>query len=190
MRLPSGQAQLAAGERAEIISRAAFVGDLEVGFEATVDPARATAVQWQLRYAPTAAALSADRQGSSATIIGATETCCDDRGAVRVSLTVGNLTRSTKSEQSPGSVFTFGGRLEKGTACASLQESDVLAVTVPDDILRRLHDADNPAAMNVVVAAGGPDVFISKLTVIGRPDPRWLRQALSSLLERRDAQDR
>ena len=177
-RVPVGGGDASDGHRAEIVSRAPFVGDIEVGYEVTADPTQPSAVGWAFRYAGRQA-------GGAATagrpVAGGAEVAVGDGGGVALQLALEDKTYRTQSGAAPGSVFTFGGRIDRGKAHVSLQDSDVMAETLPDATQRRLYRVDGPEAVHVVVSAGGPDLFIGKVTVIGRPDPRWLRRALEAL---------
>ena len=119
-------------------------------------------------------------------VAGTAEANFDGTGRMRIRLEVEGRTSEKTADVSPGSVFMFGGRIDKGVAYVSLQDGDVLARAVPVETMGRLNHADQPQPVNVVVTAGGPDLFISRLTVIGRPDPRWLRHTLQRLFDRLD----
>lgn len=184
-RAPGGQPAAADGRSPEIISRTPFLGDVEVSYEVTVDPAHASTVGWVFRYAPPAGT-GAAADPIDAPVAGMAEANVGGTARTRIRLAVDGRTSEKTTDASPGAVFAFGGRIEKGTAYVSLQDTDVLAQAIPVATMGRLYHADEPQPVNVVVTAGGPDLFISRLTVIGRPDPRWLRRALERLFDTPD----
>jgi ferric-dicitrate binding protein FerR (iron transport regulator) len=168
---------------AEIVSRATFIGEPEVRFDVTISPTRASSLGWAMRYA--------HRPDGSAPVAGAAQVSFDGQGKIDLRLDLAGTPSKTKSSPSPGPMFSFGGRLEEGQAYLLLgrvqeEPSPVLTETVPEATLRRLHHADSPEPVRVVISALGPDIFINRIVVIGRPDPNWLRASLASHFERLD----
>ncbi|NIA20684.1 MAG: hypothetical protein GWP05_01675 [Anaerolineaceae bacterium] len=164
----------------QIISRAAFVGDLEVEFGVTVDLQREATFGWQFRPVS---------DGADAAVTASAKLAIDKEPELNLSLTFDGQGRPGMAARLPGQQFRFGGRLEGDSAYLSLAGDDVIEAPVPDEMLRRLHDKENPEATRVVVRAGGADLFIANLTVTGRPDPRWLRTRLKQIFQNLDHQD-
>jgi len=164
----------------EIVSRIWFLGDVEVEFGVTVDLQREASFGWQFRPVGDTA---------DAAVAAFAELAIDKEPQLKLSLTFGGRSRPGMTARLPGQQFRFGGRLDGDSAFLSLAGDDVTEAPVPDEILRRLHDNDNPQATRVVVRAGGADLFITNLTVTGRPDPRWLRSRLKEIFQNLDHQD-
>jgi len=164
----------------EIISRASFLGDVEVEFGVTVDLQRKAACGWQFRPVGDTA---------DAGVTAFAELAVDKEPELKLSLTFDGQNRPGMTARLPGQQFRFGGRLDGDSAYLSLAGDDITELPVPDALLRRLHDKGNPEATRVVVRAGGADLFITNLTVTGRPDPRWLRTRLKEIFQNLDHQD-
>ncbi|MBN2583826.1 MAG: FecR domain-containing protein [Planctomycetes bacterium] len=159
----------------EIVSQVAFLGDVEVEFTANIEPQDGSLIGWQFRP-------DASQGFDPVTAVARLQTEPDRR--LRTSLAFGNSDRPSLTRILDGQVFRFGGRLEGNRTYLSLDGDDVAEAATPDAILAALHDKDNPQPLRVAIRAQGDDLFISNLTVIGRPDPRWLRQRLQRLLDR------
>lgn len=182
VRLPGGEGRLPQAGLARIVSRAAFVGDTEVSYEVTVDPSRSSTVGWAFAYARDDA--------DDAAVIGSAEVSFAGDRPVTVKLNIEDLRLAEGPAPSPGPVFALGGRIDRGWAYLSLADRDALDGCLPQVTQQKLYSAADPESLNVVVSAGGPDVFIRKLTVIGSPDPAWLRAALGAAVEKLDRDDR
>jgi len=161
-----------------IVSRAAFVGDVEVALTANMERRDGTQGGWEVRPA---VAGGFDAVTAMAAWTG-------PGPSLRMSLGFGDGgTHQTVTEPNVGQVFGFGGRLEGNRALVSLDDRDMINSAAPDAVLKALHDPAAPQALQVAVRAGGEDLFITHLTVIGRPDPRWLRQRLQQIVGDRPA---
>ena len=173
----------AAAERPEIVTRATFIGDPEVTFDVTVDPVRESSIGWALRSAAPA--------DSTVSVAGSADVSFKGQGRIDLSLAIDGKPDRRQTAPSPGPAFNFGGRLEGDMAYVLLgpaQEEAVAAMaeTVPDVTLRRLHNADHPEPLRIVIRAAGPDVIINHITIQAQPDPRWLRAALADLFLKQD----
>ncbi|HOI56022.1 MAG TPA: zf-HC2 domain-containing protein [Phycisphaerae bacterium] len=159
-----------------IVSRAAFVGDVEVALTANMERRDGTQVGWELRPA-TAGGFD---------VVTATAAWADPGPSLRMSLAFGDGgSPQAVMERDAGQVFGFGGRLEGDRVLVSLDDRDLIESAAPDAMLKALHDPTSPQPLHVAVRAGGEDLFITHLTVIGRPDPRWLRQRLQQVVGER-----
>lgn len=178
-----GAAEQPAGERPEIATRATFIGDPEVNFDVTVDPVRDSSIGWALRSAADA--------GASTPVAGSADVSFKGQGRIDLRLAIDGKPDRAETHPSPGPAFNFGGRIEDDMAYVLLgptQEESVAAMAeaVPDATLRRLHDADRPEPLRIVIRAAGPDVIINRITILAQPDPRWLRAALADLFLKQD----
>ena len=174
----------AAGEAPpSIVSRVAFVGDVEVRFDVTVDPVRPSTVGWAMRYA------EPQPTGVAAPVAGGADIRFDGEDRMTVSLSIEGRAAISKTVGAAGPAFSFGGRIDDAVASVLLGPSGgeptaAMAETMPETTLRRLHQAERPAPLRVAVSARGPDVVVSRITLVGRPDAAWLRQALTDLFDR------
>jgi hypothetical protein len=169
------------GGQSQIESGVPWIGDVQVSFDVTVDSQRRSTVAWLLR--------PAGEQLKAAVTISANANVARE-GTLQVALAVDDQAATTREARWPGPEFRMGGRLDKGMAYVTLQDADVLTAALPDEVSRRLYDASNPQAMRVILQASGPEVFIGQVTLLGRPDPQWLRGALQKLFSDLDRQGR
>jgi len=149
---------------------------VEGALTANMERRDGTQVGWELRPA-TAGGFD---------VVTATAAWADPGPSLRMSLAFGDGgSPQAVMERDAGQVFGFGGRLEGDRVLVSLDDRDLIESAAPDAMLKALHDPTSPQPLHVAVRAGGEDLFITHLTVIGRPDPRWLRQRLQQVVGER-----